>query len=149
MTLTYATDQFSFQSWSFGSQFGDPATEAFTSITPSVLSGNVSQTEVLLVSLLSEQQLRALQPGDSVLLATLNLAVIGRGQQHITASGIVGDAFGAPYNIAGVADALVLTGSVPEPGTMALLAIGVAATVLVKRRRRVAARQVTRTGGRA
>ena len=140
VTLTYATDQFALQSWNFGSQFGDPTTEAFTSVTPSALSGNVSQTEVVLVSLLSEQQLKALQPGDSVLLGTLNLAVIGRGQQHITASGIVGDAFGAPYSITGVADALALTASSPEPGTVGFLAIGIAGTVLVKRRRRVAAR---------
>ena len=39
VTLTYATDQFALQSWNFGSQFGDPTTEAFTSVTPSALSG--------------------------------------------------------------------------------------------------------------
>jgi len=99
----------------FGSGLGDPALfEALTSTNTSI-PGIVDLAEV---SLLTNAQLAALQPTSGFLLATLSFNATGNGTAAMNfVSGTLADGNGR---------ALAFT--VPEPSTLVLLALGIAAS---------------------
>jgi hypothetical protein len=115
----YSTALLNLTGVTFGSGLGDPALfEALTS-TDTSIPGIVDLAEV---SLLTNAQLAALQPTAGFLLATLSFNAIGNGTATISfVSGTLADA-----------DGRALSFTVPEPSTLVLLALGLAASVKLR-----------------
>lgn len=133
LDITFDPTLLTFDSTSFGGGLGAGSLQF-----SGAAAGVVDLAEV---SLLSPAQLDALQ-SDSFVLATLRFTPIAEGTSSLGFSqAIAGDGFGAPLQVTTGGARVVAEGVIPEPGALALFALGALA---VARATRVAAR-----GGRA
>jgi hypothetical protein len=132
LEIVFDSSALSVSSVTFGSELGDPATEAFAE---SIVSpGSVSLAEV---SLLPSGDLDALQ-SSSVVLATLEVDLLGAGATAVSfGSVLLGDAFGSRLTPEAVSGATVgdAGGVVPEPSAALVFAAGLALAAARLRRR--------------
>lgn len=127
LDLGYNSLLLSFTGAVFGSALGNPASfEALTSA--SVTSPGV--LDLSAVSLLTPAQLAAAQTSPSFSLATLSFNALGSGTVGFTLlpSSVLSDALGNPLAISNLTP-------IPEPETLLLFSLGLAALTVVRRRR--------------
>jgi len=123
--ISFDPSQLAFDSTSFGDYLGASSLKASVAAL-----GVVDLAEV---SLLSPAQLD-MQPG-SFVLATLRFTPIATGTSSIGFSqAIVGDGFGAPLEVSLGGARVVTERAIPEPGALALFALGALAIARASRR---------------
>jgi hypothetical protein len=111
----------------FGSELGEPVTEALVSVD--VVGGVLTGTAV---SLLSPPELDALQ-GTDVMLGTISFVAAGPGSGQIEVTRAqLSDAFGAPLTIDWLGSSPITV--IPEPTTLLLVACGLAGVAAWRKR---------------
>jgi hypothetical protein len=124
--ISFDPSQLGFESVSFGTQLGAGSLQS-----SGAALGVVDLAEV---SFLSPAELDALQPA-SFVLATLRFTPIATGTSSIGfTQAIVGDGFGAPLEVSLGGARVVTERAIPEPGALALFALGALAIARASRR---------------
>ena len=129
--VEYDSTLLNLQAVFFGPPLG-PALDQVLFIDPN--PGSVGLAEI---SLLTPEELEALQPNDPVLLVTLLFTALAPGDSTLILSAspqVLSDSFGGTLSVTTV-DGLISIQAVPEPATIALSGLSLIGLAFVRRRR--------------